>query len=92
MEFSIIQIADYCALFVDTLKDLMERFTTPLRYIIFDNYWIPDGSLLHKFLFGTIDVIIGPFLNFSILEILIGGGLIAYIVYQLVTWILNLVT
>lgn len=92
MQFSILQVADWCAQFVETLGKLMERFTLPLRDWMFIQAWLPEHSLIGKLWYGVLDTFLGPFFNFSLLEIMLGAGLLVYILYQLVTWILNLIT
>lgn len=55
---------------------------------------IDTFSKFYKFFFSPIDnpAINGLFGNVSLFGIIFGGGLIVYVVYQLVTWILNVVT
>lgn len=55
---------------------------------------IDTFSRFYRFFFSPIDnpVISGLFGNVSLFGIVFGGGLLVYVVYQLVTWVLNVLT
>ena len=70
-----------------TLQDLWNTMTTPISYflepLIISN---PIFSFVGAFLKVT------GFYNLTLVEFMLGAGLALYIGYQLLIWVLNLVT
>lgn len=86
-------LVEFSAMFEVWLRALLqfwELISTPLRELIVIEPWLGSGILTGPILKHILNTtVLG---DMTLLSIILGGGLIFYVGYQFVIWLLNLVT